>query len=99
MNSKLHEFEMSHDSYYMTVSVRRMSKTAGLYHQSPGWHFPHFLSFPCRGIPARPQMVPTSQHGFHPKMDGHVQGWQGQSCHHRDASFLPFDLCYQGYTF
>lgn len=69
----------------MTVSVWRMSGTAGLHHQSPGCHFPHFLSFPYRGIPARPKMVPTSQPAFHPKMDGHARGRQGQSCHHRDT--------------
>lgn len=50
-------------------------------------HWLAFFTFPVISLwrnPARPKVAPTSQHGFHPKMDGH---WRGQSCHHGDTSF------------
>lgn len=40
---------------------------AGLHHQKTGWHFSHFLPFPCGGIPPGPKWRPHPNTAFIPR--------------------------------
>lgn len=51
----------------ITWQCWRMSEMAGLHHQNTGWHFPHFLSFPCGGIPPGPKWRPHPNTAFIPR--------------------------------